>query len=284
MITHFKKEGLQEDPLVSEILRNQQELIADPNIIFDKNGIIYNIDGNADDSKFKKIKNAHLFVANDDEYCKNFGESLTIAKNKRSKFPLVYVKWLQNKDRFDGQEFNGISVIQDMFSYKDFRRVIFLSYFRSTMSSAVVWRTRPPINISASPSSGSFSSSSPLSGLASVFTFGGLCPILSSVSIPNPSLTLLEDSLLPPIAIGGVIGAYLLICFFVICYKIILRKNFFETRQEKLQKYIDSNMTGLLARHNCLLKVGPFGGYLKFAFTVSRAFYRRCRVNLVARA
>jgi len=87
-------------------------------------------EGENHDSRFKMIKMWKLKATPDYDRCPTFKEGLHIAKRKRSRFPIVYVKWLEEKDRFDGREFNRIESCRGMFEYPEFQEVSCL-YFLS---------------------------------------------------------------------------------------------------------------------------------------------------------
>ena len=92
--------------------------------------------------KASEIGAARLLSRVDGDYSKNFNDALKAAGNKSSKFPVVYVKWLSQEDRFDGSEFLGIDMLNGMFIYNDFREVRTRAHLRSTTSCASAPPTR----------------------------------------------------------------------------------------------------------------------------------------------
>lgn len=65
---------------------------------------------------------------------------------------------------------------------------------------------------------------------------------------------------------------YLILAGIVLGIKIQMRANFYNNRQENLQKMVDSNLIALCKQKRVRIKVGEYGLYLKFVFTVCSCF------------
>lgn len=127
LLLQFKKEGARGNKQIENIIENGEEIVDNKEVIFDEQGNIYPISGsgkaNFEDSKFKKIPNAGGKCNVTDDKSRSFYEAMANAKRKRSHFPVVYVLWREEYDRFDGREFKSIPLLKDMFSYNDFKQV-----------------------------------------------------------------------------------------------------------------------------------------------------------------
>ena len=53
----------------------------------------------------------------------DFKDTLRRMKPVRSTFPVVFIHWREKYNRFDGNEFKYIPILEGMFEYEDFRQV-----------------------------------------------------------------------------------------------------------------------------------------------------------------
>jgi len=111
---------------IADILEDPDEYVNDPTIIFDQDGVIMQVGeagGDGDDPRFKKIKDWKSFACPDYDTYSNLKQAKKEYQYKRSKFPIVYVQWLEDKERFNGREFEEVSLCNGLFDYNNFREV-----------------------------------------------------------------------------------------------------------------------------------------------------------------
>ena len=127
LMLQFQKNGAKGNKMIENLLESGEEIINNKELIFDEHGNIYPISGsgnaNFEDSKYRKIPNGGGKSDVSGDKSKSFSEALAVSKLKKSHFPVVYVIWREEYDRFDGREFKSIPLLKEMFTYSDFKEV-----------------------------------------------------------------------------------------------------------------------------------------------------------------
>ena len=127
LLLKFKEEGARGNKQIELIIESGESIIQNTELIFDEQGNIYPISGSGtaifEDSKYKKIPNAGGKCDVSEDKSETFNEAIKFGQSQKSEFPVVYVLWREEYDRFDGREFRSIPLLKEMFTYNDFKDV-----------------------------------------------------------------------------------------------------------------------------------------------------------------